>query len=289
MTAKDFLQEVLQSDQCPENFEVIYERFQKFQKEALDTLRAFHRVCEDNAIPYQLTYGSLLGAVRDNGQIPWDYDVDVFVPYNKKDQLVEALKKDLPERFYFYCPEVDPKCRHYIMRLAPKGFRTEVLHVDVFYVIGAPEDPQAQKDFGLQVLKAFQNRYGKLVRPWDEACGDLRRFAGLVRDKLKTVGLSLKSVDRNFRALAEQYPMDSAKYCLGVDTDCVKRCYVSQMLWDTELMETAEGTFRVPKEREKLLEMMYGDYRKAFPLQRRLGECMRNYRRLMNKCKGEGL
>ena len=124
MNSQEFLKEVLNSEICPSNFEIIYKSFLKYQKAAIDTLNEFHRVCEENKIQYQLAYGSLLGAIRDNGQIPWDYDVDVFVPFEEKDRLITSLKRDLDDKYYFYCPEVDSKCRHFVMRLAPKKYRT---------------------------------------------------------------------------------------------------------------------------------------------------------------------
>lgn len=61
----------------------------------MDTLIEFHRVCEKSNIEYELAYGSLLGAIRDNGQIPWDYDIDVFVAFKDKERLIETLKKNL--------------------------------------------------------------------------------------------------------------------------------------------------------------------------------------------------
>ena len=130
----EFEQEVLKSDICPPNFEVIYKEFMNFQDEAIKTLNEFHRVCEKNGVRYQLAYGSLLGAVRDNGQIPWDYDIDVIVPYNEKDKLVQVLRNDLSDDFYFHCPEQDEKCRHFIMRLAPKGYKTTKLHKNNSYL-----------------------------------------------------------------------------------------------------------------------------------------------------------
>ena len=84
MKAKQFIDEATSSGLVQENFQEVYVKFQRYQNLAIRTLQAFGQVCERNGIPYQLAWGSLLGAVRDGGQIPWDYDVDVFVPYKER-------------------------------------------------------------------------------------------------------------------------------------------------------------------------------------------------------------
>ena len=78
MDSNQFYDEVVNSSLCPKDFDTIYREFRQFQEDTLETLREFHRVCEKNNVSYQLAFGSLLGAIRDNGQIPWDYDIDVL-------------------------------------------------------------------------------------------------------------------------------------------------------------------------------------------------------------------
>ena len=171
MNKDDFEKEVLSSDICPKNFRDIYKEFVSYQKLAMNTLNEFHRVCEKNGVPYQLAYGSLLGAIRDNGQIPWDYDTDVFVPFEEKEHLINALKSDLDSNYYFYCPENNEKCRHVIMRLAPNGYRTEVLHVDVFYLVGSPGSAIEREKYVTSIKRLADSRYEKLVSISDGGLG----------------------------------------------------------------------------------------------------------------------
>ncbi len=279
MQAEEFLKEVLESPICPDNFEAIYREFQRYQQLAMDTLKEFHRVCEKNNIPYQLAYGSLLGAIRDNGQIPWDYDIDVWVPYCEVPALIEALKKDLSSNYYFYCPEVDPKCRHYSMRLAPKGFRTEVLHVDVFYMIGVPNDEKARKLFIKQVHNVRDKRFGKLVKVWENYKHHPRLLMKFYKQKLQCAFVSLSNIDEKFHYLANKYSFEDAEYCTSL-CGTSGRTFSTKDLWDTMLAVNNCGEFRITKNYDKFLRHMYGDYKKIFPLESRLKEMMSHYNSL---------
>jgi len=62
----------------------------------LSIVKEFHKICVDNNIPYYLLYGSMLGAVRHKGFIPWDDDMDVAIESQYYTVLLSSLKKHLP-------------------------------------------------------------------------------------------------------------------------------------------------------------------------------------------------
>ena len=53
---------------------------QEIKDIVLSIMTAVHNYCEENKITYYLAYGTLLGAVRHNGFIPWDDDIDIWMP-----------------------------------------------------------------------------------------------------------------------------------------------------------------------------------------------------------------
>lgn len=71
----------------------------------LEMLNDFVRVCEDNGLRYMLACGTLLGSIKYKGFVPWDDDIDVFMPRPDFDRLCELAKdKELfNDNYSFIC------------------------------------------------------------------------------------------------------------------------------------------------------------------------------------------
>lgn len=65
---------------------------EEFKALTLDMMDHFAQFCEENKLRYVIDYGTLLGAVRHKGFIPWDDDIDVTMPREDYDRLFELTK-----------------------------------------------------------------------------------------------------------------------------------------------------------------------------------------------------
>lgn len=117
----------------------------------LDILSDFASFCDNHNLKYYLGYGTLLGAIRHKGFIPWDDDIDVLMPrydYNKFIELTgfNPIKKNLETRLYQNCanPNIYPYAKviniDTIVYEKGKSKRNiSGLWIDIFPLDGYPE------------------------------------------------------------------------------------------------------------------------------------------------------
>jgi lipopolysaccharide cholinephosphotransferase len=74
----------------------------------LEVLAAFDRLCRAHGLIYYLAYGTLLGAVRHGGYIPWDDDIDVMMPRDEYERLHEAFAAAAPAHVSLDSPTTRP-------------------------------------------------------------------------------------------------------------------------------------------------------------------------------------
>lgn len=139
----------------------------RFQEVELLLLRAFDAICRRNGIPYYLSYGTLLGAYRHGGFIPWDDDVDVSVPMSCRDAVQRALEKAI-EGTDFMLWGADRSRWDATLRIGHRKFG--FLNLDIFYPYAFTEAAGTREDIqkGWQSAREFYVReYKKMKRHED--------------------------------------------------------------------------------------------------------------------------
>lgn len=123
-------------------------------KIALEIMQDIDEFCRKNDIAYSLACGTLLGAVRHGGFIPWDDDADLFMLREDYDRFIKTYKSDkYLLRESGYAKVVDTSTC-----LKKKDKDTEYgVFVDIFPLDHVPEDPELQKKH-THTLMSIHNR-----------------------------------------------------------------------------------------------------------------------------------
>lgn len=148
-------------------------QFEEMKKIELNILIYFTEVCEENNLRYYLGGGTLLGAVRHKGFIPWDDDIDVMMPRPDFQKLLSLsinnenyniIKPGTAGYYYNFAKLVDTRTI-----LEEKGIkRIDGLgvYIDIFPLDGMPETPDARKK-RFKELNSIRKRINNtcLLRP----------------------------------------------------------------------------------------------------------------------------
>lgn len=91
---------------------------QKTELEILDIVDDF---CSKHDISYSLTYGTLIGAVRHQGFIPWDDDIDLMMMRDQYDKFIRLWQENPPDGFFLQTDETDPPYGNNFLKIRKRG------------------------------------------------------------------------------------------------------------------------------------------------------------------------
>lgn len=237
---------------------VVY-KIAELQLIGTDMLRSVIGICEEEKIGYCLFFGSMLGAVRHHGPIPWDYDIDIAVHENEMDRFISIMNEKLPKEYWvdFRSAYDTPKC---FARIGLTGFDTRSLHIDVYRMVGFPDSIKKSK----LIVK-----YGRLLlemRLVKDA--NLEYYSGKKKKKIQLLRkillpISTEAIVKRFDALCKKYPYEkSDKVGLNACKGGIKYIYDKKMIDDTILVPYEDFQVRVPRAFDEILRGCYGDYMK---------------------------
>ncbi len=106
---------------CFAEYRLSDDTLKKLQQELLTILVDIKTVCDKYQIDYMLCAGTTLGAVRHQGFIPWDDDVDIMMLRGEFYKFKEAFRKEFPDKYELAEPLSDSRYLSKLVKIYKKG------------------------------------------------------------------------------------------------------------------------------------------------------------------------
>lgn len=104
-----------------EIIEIDGQELRRYQECCLGMTMDFVQVCEKYRLEYSLSGGSILGAIRHKGFIPWDDDIDLNITRASYNKLLDVFDKELGERYYIQTPKNSPEIGIMVTQIRKKN------------------------------------------------------------------------------------------------------------------------------------------------------------------------
>ena len=262
----------------------------EIQLSCFGVMKAFDAFCRENNLTYFLSGGTLLGAVRHKGFIPWDDDVDLMMPRADYQRMLTIPFPD--ENYGFFSLEAMPKYSRAWVRMTDRRTKltnitrftgdTMATYIDIFPIDGIPAGKWASKWYfaRIRILDALcKCSKRNFLSPGER----FSRLKKVLRVLLAPIGAHRFAVWMN--RVARRYPFETSAY-RGVTmvTHYGMREMMPAEVFDHAVDVEFEGLkMPAPVGYDTYLTKLYGDYMTPPPAHRQMSDHMSVYAKKEDK------
>lgn len=252
----------------------------------LDILRDVDRFCTDNGIRYSLAYGTLIGAVRHKGFIPWDDDVDLLMPRPDFERFVASYGQDRNARYRCLYRTDDGESRflHFFAKVEDswtvcRQGRSENysfgVSLDIFPVDGKPADSSVWPRFERR-LTSCAHRLNICSTKFD-LFNFHQPLLSKIEAHLRGPRYWIEKCDESMKA----YPFGSSEYAGSVSCthNGTREIFRKELFENYTRLEFEGSMFMAFRDWETFLVQQYGDYMQLPPVGKRATHGMTAYYR----------
>ncbi|MCR5479466.1 MAG: LicD family protein [Ruminococcus sp.] len=225
---------------------IISDELKEIHKNLLSLLTEFDELCENNNIKYSLTFGTLIGAIRHKGFIPWDDDVDIAIDRKNYNKLISAVNNSSVYEF---------RRRHWVRTFKR---RNDPLSIDIFPYDNVPDNAFAVK-LKVLTIKALQGMIDKKK--------DLSKYSSVYKIAVKMTSV----LGKPFKLSTKQKWYDKVSVlgnkkktkmicCYSSAFRSLDKHFKSDIFKSLKKVEFENKMYNSVKDHDTFLRGYYGDY-----------------------------
>lgn len=239
------------------------------------------RICEKHNIKYFLAGGTLLGAIRHNGFIPWDDDADVMMLREDYDKFIKVVQSELPSNLFLQLPSTE-RLNHQVfakIRINNTLFATQFTSKFLNMHNGIFVDILSQDKTGSRKLSQKMHIYLTLLtrsmvfNKWGNTeikTGGRFPFMCKLLNVIKNIlPMTFLEFIQNKIILLHKNNKKSKYLYDGMGRNLRRGAFPEEWLDEVIYVDFEGKRFPVPKEYDKYLTYLYGDYMQMIPVSER--------------------
>jgi len=256
----------------------------ELQKIELEMLQEIDKICRHYHIRYYLAGGTLLGAVRHQGFIPWDDDIDIAMPREDYEQFIKIMShkkhpiykllaiectKGYP---YTFAKVVDTRTR--LVEEIGKDLHQMGVFIDIFPIDGMGNQKEKAMQRLMKIIR-LRSRIWEAALKKDEIKNKERNLKNQMIKSAANGLIKIIGIKRCYHYMmkyVKQETFQDSKWIAsavggaGIEREVIERKYFDNMIE----MEFEGKRFYAPEGYEKYLTNLYGDYMQMPPKEKRV-------------------
>ena len=250
------------------------EKVMKLQHSQLSILLQVDQYCKNLGIDYFLAFGSLLGAIRHSGPIPWDADIDIVLFRSDYEKLRKYCISNNGGRYFYsdYTTDKNHISPHALLidkqshiiyskkKQSRYNIRYDGVYIDIFPMDQTSIDIELRKKQAQRIMKIKRLIRLKLAAVYVGKTNLIEKGVKfIISDFLRP--LSFQYLGKLLSKEQQKYNVDnSGLYVIPADDDCFNRVVTRDYYYPVRKVLYDEYTVSIPNKAEKILEQRYGEY-----------------------------